>query len=52
MRKYLFLLIVPILTIFSCVDDTSSYVSQEKENVDVEGTTPNGGEEEPPWMES
>lgn len=48
MRKYLFLLIVPILTIFSCVDDTSSYVSQEKENVDVEGTTPNGGEEEPP----
>ena len=48
MRKYLFLLIVPFLALFSCVDDNSSYESQEKEKVDVEGVTPGGGEEEPP----
>lgn len=48
MRKYLFLLIVPFLALFSCVDDDSSYESQEKEKVDVEGVTPGGGEEEPP----
>lgn len=48
MRKYLFLLIVLFLALFSCVDDNSSYEAQEKEKVDVEGVTPGGGEEEPP----
>ena len=48
MRKYLFLLIVLFLAFFSCVDDNSSYETQEKEKVDVEGVTPGGGEEEPP----
>lgn len=48
MRKYLFLLMIPFWALFSCVDDTSSYISQVKENVDVEGVTPGGGEEEPP----
>lgn len=48
MRKYLYLLMIPFWALFSCVDDTSSYISQEKENVEVEGVTPGGGEEEPP----
>ena len=43
MRKYLFLLIVLFLALFSCVDDNSSYEAQEKEKVDVEGVTPGGG---------
>ena len=34
MRKYLFLLIVLFLALFSCVDDNSSYEAQEKEKVD------------------
>ena len=42
MRKYLFLLIVLFLALFSCVDDNSSYEAQEKEKVDVEGVTPRG----------
>lgn len=48
MRKYLFLLIIPLLMLFACVDDNSSYESQEKEEVEVEGVTPGSGEENPP----
>ena len=48
MRKYLFLLIVLFLAFFSCVDDNSSYETQEKEKVDVEGEKHGGGEEETP----
>ncbi len=48
MRRYLFLLIIPFWVMFSCVDDTSSYLSQVKEGVEVEGVTPGEGEEEPP----
>ena len=52
MRKYLFLLIVLFLALFSCVDDNSSYEAQEKEKVDVEGVTPGGGRKSLPWMEN
>ena len=52
MRKYLFLLIVLFLAFFSCVDDNSSYETQEKEKVDVEGVTPGGGRKSLPWMEN
>ena len=37
MRKYWILFIlIPFITMFSCMDDTSAYLPQERENVNVD----------------
>ncbi len=36
MKKYIFLLIVPLLMLASCMKDTSAYLKQEKQNVAVD----------------
>lgn len=48
MKKLLILLIVPFMMLASCMEDTSAYLPQDKENVGVDAPSDGGGEPTPP----
>lgn len=48
MKKYFILLVVPFLMLAACMEDTSAYLPQDKEDVNVDKPTDGGGDPTPP----
>lgn len=46
MKKYILLMLIPLLVLSSCMKDTSAYLPQEKQKVVVDPTEPGGSEGE------